>query len=228
MRIIEPRKHHGRSRKKAAPPTEDNEDDKQSKNSLRSQKLHIEEVGKTHEPLPKGKKRRRSEISVLSETQSSERFIDQTKKEFNKLFSTGVRLLAMREHSVKEITCKLQNRNESVDLVHAVVDQLIQNKYLSDERFAESYVRSRRGRGFGPIKIRAELKAKGIVNSLIQDYLEESSSIWYEVASAQYEKKFGNSPVIDYSVWSKRARFMQSRGFTAEQLQSSIPEIFAE
>ncbi len=175
-----------------------------------------------------GKKRRRSELAASTVGHSNELEIDPVKKEFNNLLATGVRLLAMREHSVKEITNKLKDKAITPDLLHAVVDELLAKKYLSDERFTESYVRSRRNRGFGPVKIKAELKVKGISNTLIQDYLEEGSALWIDIAEAQYRKKFGLTPVIDYRDWTKRARFLQNKGFTGEQIQSTLPDFSAD
>lgn len=183
--------------------------------------------------LPPGKKRRRSELqhsgaTAISNSQAQEHLsllADPAKKEFNELFARGIRLLAMREHSVKEITNKLFDKSDKSELVHAVVDELLQNKYLSDERFTESYIRARANRGFGPVKIRSELNSKGVGSGLIQEYLDESSGMWLDIASAQYTKKYGDAPVSDYNSWTKRARFMQSRGFTMEHIHVTLPSV---
>lgn len=179
-------------------------------------------------PLVNGKKRRRSELGSSgaggSGTKSAlESIIDPDKKEFNNILSRGLRILAIREHSVLEITRKLLERFEEKDvLVHAVVDELVKLKYVSDERFAESYVRSRGNKGFGPVKIKAELKGKGVSNNLIQDYLKENSGHWFYNAEKQYLKKYKSMPVEDYKTWTKRAKFLQSRGFTMEHIHCAV------
>ncbi|NND00284.1 MAG: regulatory protein RecX [Gammaproteobacteria bacterium] len=147
------------------------------------------------------------------------------KKEYDRLLGKGIRLLSMREHSVQEMTTKLSGKGENLNLVHAVVDELLNLNYLSDQRFTESYVRSRQNRGFGPNKIRKELISKGIKNNMIEDYLNVNSSVWFDNAENQYRKKFGDEPVKDYSSWAKRARFMQSRGFSMEHIQVTLPSI---
>lgn len=177
------------------------------------------------EPLIEGKKRRRSELVPEKASESLELIVDPAKEEFNELFARGVRLLAMREHSVKEITDKLFDKSENASIIHAVVDGLLQKRYLSDERFTESYVRSRSNRGFGPVKIKAELKSKGVINTLIQDYLDEGAPIWFDNAQSQYQKKYGDAPISDYNAWTKRARFMQSRGFTMEHIHVTVPRV---
>ena len=156
---------------------------------------------------------------------SSSDNISPAKKEFNALMARGMRVLAMREHSIYELTNKLSEKALSQDVLNEVLDELIANNYVSDERFAESYIRSRANRGFGPIKIRAELNKKGISNQLISDHLDVSSAIWLDNARDQYQKKYTDRAIADYKVWTKRARFMQSRGFTAEQIQGSLPAV---
>ncbi len=172
------------------------------------------------ESLPhiEGKKRRRSELESTVSVEPLELILDPKKKEFNELFARGLRLLAMREHSVKEITNKLFDKSDATDTVYAVVDELLEKKYLSDERFTESYIRFRGNRGFGPVKIRSELKSKGVSISLVQEHLDEGAAIWFDNAQAQYHKKYGDRPIDDYREWSKRARFLQSRGFNMEQI----------
>lgn len=171
-----------------------------------------------------GKRFNQNELSktALSTDASSE---DLTKKEYNYLYQKGIHLLSMREHSVKEVTTKLSAKSERLDLVSAVVDELIDKDYLSNSRFTESYVRAKQQRGFGPTKIRNELSNKDIKNSMIDNYLNASSAVWYENAQNQYTKKYGDEPISDYNSWTKRARFMQSRGFTMEHIHSTLPPV---
>ena len=161
------------------------------------------------------------EAETYSVVDSSE----EQKKQYNRVLSKGIRLLSMREHSVQEITKKLLSMCDTPDLVYAIVDDLLENNYLSDQRFTESFVRSRQNRGFGPSKIRMELKGKGIRTNMINDYLDDSSAIWFENAQHQYHKKYGEGPIKDYTTWAKRARFMQSRGFSSEHIQVTIPRV---
>ncbi|MFT4630274.1 MAG: regulatory protein [Arenicella sp.] len=163
-----------------------------------------------------------NDLSINADSGPIER-ADQVKKEYKRLMAKGIRLLSMREHSVREISKKLSLKCESLDLVYAVVDELIANKYLSDRRFTETFVRSRQNRGFGPNKIKLELSEKGIEINIVDDYLDMNSAIWYESAEQQYLRKYGDGPVDDYKTWAKRARFMQGRGFSMEHIQLVVP-----
>lgn len=147
------------------------------------------------------------------------------KKEFNAMLAKGIRLLAMREHSVQEMHTKLSSKTDSNDVVFEVVEELKNAKYLSDDRFTEVFIRSKLNKGYGPSRIRADLKSKGIDNSMIDEYLDPASAVWIESAQNLYLKKYGDKPVTDYNTWAKRARFMQSRGFSMEQIQITVPSV---
>ena len=195
-----------------------------------------EELILPEEPLADNKNRRRSMLDSVESNQTkklgysarSERLGEQSsesdsnKDEFNRLFAKGVYLLGMREHSVHELTNKLNAKTEFGDVVLAVIDELLENDYVSDMRFAESYVRSRTNRGFGPVKICAELNVKGVKSSLIRESVDSGSSHWFDVAREQYEKKY-RLPAADYKEWTKRARFLQGRGFSMEHIQAVRP-----
>jgi len=78
-------------------------------------------------------------------------------------------------------------------------------------------------KAFGPIKIKAELKSKGISNRLVGEFLDGGSAHWFDVARELYSKKYTSAKAKDYKEWTKRARFIQSRGFTMEHIQTVMP-----
>ncbi len=147
------------------------------------------------------------------------------KSEYKFLMHKAIQLLSMREHSVDELSTKLQAKSDDQALVYAVMDFLVENDYVSDARFTEAFVRSRANKGQGPTKIRADLKAKGVDSVIIDEHLDPSAALWFDNALSLYAKKYGDEPVSDYNTWSKRARFMQSRGFTMDQIQSTVPQV---
>ena len=147
------------------------------------------------------------------------------KSEYDILMHKAIHLLSMREHSVKELQDKLSAKSEDADTVLAVMDFLLENDYVSDTRFTEAFIRSKANRGHGPIKIRAELRGKGVSSLMIDEYLDASAGVWFDNAAQLYDKKYGEEPVSDYNTWSKRARFLQGRGFTMDHIQSTVPQV---
>ncbi|SUO93356.1 regulatory protein RecX [Suttonella ornithocola] len=128
-----------------------------------------------------------------------------------------VEALARREHSRAELSAKAKD-SIPAEVIEAVLNQLAEKGWQSDERFAQTYIRSKAMRGDGPLKIRQSLKQRGIDESLIRDTLE--SEDWFARASEVYAKKYAQ-PTKDAKERAKRQRFLAQRGFTFEQYQAA-------
>jgi len=89
---------------------------------------------------------------------------------------------------------------------------------LSDARFAEAFVHSRFQRGSGPQKIVAELRERGVAVALISASIESFDGQWRDRISEVREKKFGADLPGTFRERSRQMRFLQQRGFTAEQI----------
>lgn len=142
---------------------------------------------------------------------------------YQDVYNRGVFLLSMREHSRQELSNKLSRKFKDQTHIQTAVEQLAEDGYLCDDRFTESYVRMRRGRGFGPVRIRSELQAKGVDTSLIDNYVQAYADDWSALAEDVYCRKYGDTLVADYQEWSKRARFMHSRGFEMDHIHEVVP-----
>ena len=121
-------------------------------------------------------------------------------------------LLSLREHSRFELERKLLRRYEQVT-VQQVLQNLARQGLQSDDRFAEQYVYSRRNKGYGPLRIRAELIEKGVAEELIAVWVDAPEQDWRVLMLKTAEKKFGTAPLADRREMAKRGRFLSSRGF---------------
>ncbi len=136
--------------------------------------------------------------------------------------SVAVRLLSRREHSAFEIRDKLRKREFDEADIEQAIAELKQGGWLSDERFAEAYIRMRQNKGFGPVRIAMELNERGVDETLVSQYLHADDEIWQQILEQQYTKKYGNRPVEDYSDKARRIRFLQYRGFSLDQVYSIV------
>ena len=127
-------------------------------------------------------------------------------------------LLSRREHSAYELTQKLKKRDFDIDAIEAALDQLQQDNLQSDSRFIEGVVNFRMNAGFGPLKIKYELRQKGISDERVEDYLSGLTVKWQQLMAAQRSKKFGQDIPLDYKEKMKQARFLQNRGFSPESV----------
>lgn len=140
------------------------------------------------------------------------------------LSAQAMRMLAVREHSTRELRRKLRQRRGEEAVVEAVLERLTADGMLSDGRFVEAYVRSRIERGQGPIKIRAGLVERGVSGGLVEEALDFESGFWNARAQAVQARRFGNEPPADGSEWARRARFLWARGFPSDVVYRTLGE----
>jgi len=133
----------------------------------------------------------------------------------------AIGLLARREHSAQELRSKLSARGCEADQLDDLLSELASEGLQSDDRYAESYVHSRIARGFGPLKIQAELRQRGVSDRVIDHYLDPRSADWRERARGAWEKKFGEA-AGDYRERTRQARFLQGRGFASDTISQIL------
>ena len=140
------------------------------------------------------------------------------KKVESNIRNKAMDLLARREHSEQELRQKLKTREYDADAIDEVLQALKKDRLQSDERFTESYVNHRFNAGVGPLKIRFELRQKGVSDRLADEFLEPLSDQWDELMTRQRIRKYGASIPNDYAERMKQARFLQNRGFSPESV----------
>jgi regulatory protein len=127
------------------------------------------------------------------------------------LKARALRYLARREHSRTELARKLAPHAESREALDALLDQLASTKQLSDERYAEERARAL-ARKYGTAKIRHELKSKGIADDIVGRIAAGDE---VARASAILSRKY-REPASTGEERARRARFLQSRGFSMD------------
>ena len=101
----------------------------------------------------------------------------------------------------------------------------MQDGLLSDERFTEAYVSYRQRAGFGPVKIRGELRERGVDESLSQRFLDVDAECWLELAELARRKKFGSGLPSTSGERQRQERFLKYRGFNHHQITHSIRNV---
>ena len=135
------------------------------------------------------------------------------------LKNRALRLLARREHSRAELKAKLLPYDENNE-VEILLDRLQEKNWLSDNRFAEEWVRQRSVR-YGRQRLQYELKQKGVaaeliassLNAYLEDELESARQVW--------QKKYG-TPATSPQEAAKQIRFLQYRGYSWDIIRQII------
>lgn len=133
-----------------------------------------------------------------------------------KCYSAALKMLMRREHSKLELFNKLQLKGYDDEIIDSAITQLAEQNYQSDERFAEAFILMRFNQGKGPVRIASELKLKGISSFNLSDF------DWFKSAKEVRKKKFGDLASSDFKEQAKQKRFLQSRGFSLDQINQSF------
>ena len=138
-------------------------------------------------------------------------------------YERAVKLLSQREHTAKEIERKLLDKGHSREEIEETISKLLSLGYISEERFAESYIRSRlrkcaEGRGL----LRLRLKEKGTPSSIADEYL---SKAWEEKLYVEVLKKEYRSLLNKYGQ-EKAVMKLQSKGFAYSEIKEVASDNF--
>ena len=134
----------------------------------------------------------------------------------SKCYSAGLKMLMRRDHSRLELFQKLQTKGFDVDVVNDSISKLVEQNYQSDDRFSEEFIQMRFNQGKGPVKIASELKMRGI------NTFDLSVFDWFQLAKEIRQRKFGDLSSLDFKETAKQKRFLQSRGFTLDQINQAF------
>ncbi len=134
----------------------------------------------------------------------------------------ALKYLARREYSVFELSRKLRKKGHTPAHCDRVVEDLVRENLLSDRRFAETYLYAKIRKGLGPVRIRHALDEAGVDKDVIDDVMNNADVQWTEQLRTQLVKKYGDTAPGTYKEWVKRARYLNNRGFSSEQIQAVL------
>jgi SOS response regulatory protein OraA/RecX len=88
----------------------------------------------------------------------------------DEIYAHALKLLRTRDYTIAELQKKLESKYGVVP--QAILDLLIQKKFLNDRRFAENYVARRKNRGVS--MLRQELIEKGLDVDIVGEILSNA------------------------------------------------------
>lgn len=139
--------------------------------------------------------------------------------------SAAVSLLSRRDHGQNELRLKLRLRGYAEEEIRHALERSIDWGYLDDVRFVLSFLRYRSAKGYGPRRIVAELKERGVDIGDINLAMAEAEQDWFSLCSQCCHKKYGLQHPVDFKARSKIYRYLTYRGFEPEQIQFAIEQM---
>ena len=136
----------------------------------------------------------------------------------DELKARALRYLVRREHSREELARKLAPHAASKEILEGTLNWLESTNKLSNQRFAEirAHVLARK---YGAARIRQDLQSKGVSEAIAARTVAELDDVAKarEILARKYR-----APATSREERAKRARFLQSRGFSGEVIRRLV------
>lgn len=152
--------------------------------------------------------------------------------ELTTIRNSAFRYLSFRNHTKEELRTKLLRKGFNDIFLEEVLVELEEKEYLDDRKFAELFVISRiEKKRNGIVKIRSELKKKGVTDKIISDLLndEYDNPLHFENALYLAEKKIRSISGIENfdttKIKSRLYNYLKNRGFTSDIIYSVFEKL---
>ena len=133
-----------------------------------------------------------------------------------KAYDKALSLLAIREHTAKEIRLKLIGKGYGGEEVEEAISRLLEEGAINDIRYIESYVRSRNRKGGESVRLMMlKLKDKGVCSTCLESFLSEykESDEYFSLLKKSYDAlsaKKGDESAI---------RSLMNKGYTLNEIK---------
>mgnify|MGYP004500596241 FL=1 len=141
------------------------------------------------------------------------------------LMDTSVKYIDRRLRSIKELKDYLKNKEEDTIIIEEVIDKLIDNKYLDDDRFTKAFIKDKLNfTNWGDYKIKNELKRLGVNEEIIYNNISNiDNNIYYERISKIIDKDIStNKKYNGIKLKNKIYNHLLTLGYSKEKVISII------
>ncbi|MDE5592916.1 MAG: RecX family transcriptional regulator [Clostridiales bacterium] len=143
------------------------------------------------------------------------------KSELNSAFERAVGYLSIAPRAKKEIYKYLLDKGYDKDIIMQTIDKLVAYHYIDDYLYAQTYIRSK-SKKYGSFRISAELKQKGIAQSVIDELLDDAPEDNITDIARKYIKSHKSADK------QKLKRFLAGRGFSWDSINSVVAQLSSE
>ena len=141
----------------------------------------------------------------------------------------GLRLLARRELSVKELRDRLLYREHTPEDVDRAIEHLLETKALDDSRVAGAYARTASNiKGRGRLRVMRELNAMGIAKDIASEAVAHVFADVDErslIAKALQKKMRGRPRIANAAEHARLYQYLMRQGFTPAAIAVALRKI---
>lgn len=152
---------------------------------------------------------------VILEKQELDNLILEDEK--GKALSKAVKYLGANLKTKKQLRDYLKKKEYNPQTIDFVISKMEEYDYLNDENFAKAYILTY-GKKYGKLKLKSELKLKGVSDEIIDKYLDNFKSENIESVALKYLKNKERT----FDTFQKLSRFLYSRGYEFDDINACI------
>jgi len=138
----------------------------------------------------------------------------------------GLRLLARRELSVKELRDRLVDREHPAEEIDRAIEHLLETQALDDARVARAYARTAsKVKGRGRLRVMRELSAMGIAKETASEAVADVFADVDErslIAKALQKKMRGRPRVANAAEHARLYQYLMRQGFTPAGIVAAL------
>ncbi|MDX8382163.1 MAG: regulatory protein RecX [Ghiorsea sp.] len=141
---------------------------------------------------------------------------DAHKAEKQEAYKSAVRILGIREHNEQELRVKLSSKNYDEIVIDDVIETLKHYDYLSETRYAETFLRYRLKKGETPRFAAQKAKQKGadpVVLALAVEEAEQNFDVWSACKDVLDKRDPMGLRKQDKRIWQRQMRYLQHKGY---------------
>ena len=150
----------------------------------------------------------------IDENKLSELILEDEK---GKALAKAVKYIGSNLKTEKQLRDYLKKKEYNPATIDYVIDKLKEYDYLNDENFAKAYILTY-SKKYGKLKLKSQLKMKGIKDSVIENLLEDVQSDSIDLVAKKYMK----NKELTYENLQKLMRFLYSRGYEFDDINSCV------
>ncbi len=140
----------------------------------------------------------------------------------------AVRILELRDKSRDEITKKLLDSGFSEAAAQAACQKLEDAGYLNDRRYAENTL-ERLGKKYGSIRLKQELRQRGIAPDLIEELMSDADKdAQVEAAIRLAQKTLRGKSGEERELYRRAYAALARRGYTPDVVKAALNQVLSD
>lgn len=147
---------------------------------------------------------------------------EQAEEWYQKTLDAAARQLSYRALSASALRQKLLDKAYPEQAVDYALAYLTEHGFLNDQQYAQSTMRSYTRRGYGTLRIRQELRRRGVAADEADEALDEYEPNWDAMHALLDRRLHGD--LSDRREVQKAVAALQRRGFLWEDIRRALNE----